>query len=73
MTRATLEFELPEDQDDFTMATKGHHYWGCLWDLSQELRRLRKHGELTDDQYELVEDIIKFFYDIVGDLLEEVS
>ena len=72
MTRAILEFNFPEDTIDFTRATEGANYFDCLWDVSQELRRIRKYESLSEEQAELIERVEKFFWDVVGDLLEEV-
>lgn len=73
MIRATLEFELPEDQNEFTMATKGHQYFSCLFDIGQELRRYRKYEELTPSERRIIEKLEEFFYDTVGGLIEEVE
>lgn len=42
--RATLEFNLPEERAEHTMALRGHHYLAALRDLDTELRRRVKHG-----------------------------
>ena len=33
--KAILEFNLPEDKQDFTVATNGLNFWHVLWDLDQ--------------------------------------
>ena len=73
MTRAILEFELPEDDDDFTIAAKGRLYFCCLCDIDQELRRLRKYAELKENQQEIIEELGEFFHNTVGSLLEEIE
>jgi hypothetical protein len=73
MPQAILEFNLPEEKADFTWATKGYLYWRCLSELSEELRKIRKYGNLTEDQAQIIEQVEGFFYDTVGELLEEVD
>jgi hypothetical protein len=43
--KATLEFNLPEDRSEFTLACNGAKYHSAIWDISQEVfRPARKHG-----------------------------
>lgn len=42
--KATLEFNLPEDQQQFTSATNANKYASILWDIRQEIRGILKHG-----------------------------
>jgi len=54
--KAIIEFNLPDDQDDFTFATKGLKYYLVLWDMDQWLRSKLKYDDtLTDGQYEAYE------------------
>jgi hypothetical protein len=54
--KATLEFNLPDDQDEFNFATRGSNYYIILWDLDQWLRSKMKYDDtLTDGQYEAYE------------------
>lgn len=54
--KATLEFNLPEDQDEFNFATRGSNYYIILWDIDQWLRSKMKYDDtLTDGQYEAYE------------------
>jgi hypothetical protein len=41
--KATLEFNLPEDQTDYETATFGHRYRGTLEELDRDLRNSCKH------------------------------
>jgi hypothetical protein len=42
--KATLEYNLPEDQIEFDMATKGHRMHSVLWELDQWLRSNTKYS-----------------------------
>lgn len=39
MPKARLEFNLPEEQDDFYVALKGVSYSCCIHDIFEELRK----------------------------------
>jgi len=41
--KATLEFNLPEDNQEFTLATKGLSWWNVCWDMDQWLRAQYKY------------------------------
>jgi hypothetical protein len=54
--KATLEFDLPDDQIDFDFATKGQKYYSTLWEMDQWLRSQIKYNEkLTDEQHDTYE------------------
>lgn len=52
--KATLEFNLPEDQQEFNFATKGSNWWNVCWDMDQWLRTQYKYipdAEYSEDKY----------------------
>lgn len=52
--KAVLEFNLPEDQDDFELATKGSKWYGVVWNMDQWLRQQYKYmpdEEYSEDRY----------------------
>lgn len=64
--KATLEFNLPEEQHDFDLAIQGGKMYSALWHISQELRKLWKYEELNDDEWKMVERIRDKFYEILN-------
>jgi predicted nucleotidyltransferase len=65
--KATLEFNLPEDQADFDLAIQGGNMYCALWDISQELRTLYKYEELDEKEWAMVERIRDKFYEILDE------
>ena len=65
--KATLEFNLPEDQAEHYCAIKGADMLNVLWELKAELRSMLKYGELPDKQYEIVEKIQDFLLSSLND------
>lgn len=63
--KATLEFNLPEDDAEFYCATKGTDMLNALWEIQQELRKLWKYEELNQDEWNMVEKIRDSFHDIL--------
>ena len=53
--KAVLEFDLPEDQDDFQAAINGHNYKSAIWNFDQLLRSEMKYKELSNDTYKAYE------------------
>ena len=43
MPKATLEFNLPEEQDEFDLANNARKYHSVIWDLDQYLRNCVKY------------------------------
>jgi len=50
--KAILEFDLPEENDDFQAAINGHNYKSAIWDFDQLLRSEIKYKELSNDTYQ---------------------
>jgi len=57
MSKATLEFNLPDEQGDFDAAINGRAALSVLWDIDQRCRSLLKHGNPTEEQAKLAEEI----------------
>jgi hypothetical protein len=56
--KAILEFNLPEDDHEFKMATTGASMHSVLWDMDQWLRAQYKYmpdGEYSADKYNAYE------------------
>ena len=65
--KATLEFNLPDDQHEFDMAVQGGKMYLALWDISRELRTLWKYEELSEEEWKMVERIRDKFFEILDD------
>ncbi len=71
--KAILEYNLPEDQEDFTRATKALDMELALWDIANEVfRPARKHGyadqelnALAENNTELIGLLEQKFYAIL--------
>ena len=57
MPKAILKFDLPDEQGDFDAAICGREALSVLWDIDQRLRSLLKHGNPTDQEAKLAEEI----------------
>jgi hypothetical protein len=67
--KAVLEFNLPEDQQDFELATKGMKFWSILWDLDQSLRAKTKYApdNLPQDKYDAYQEIRDELRELMSD------
>lgn len=67
--RAILEFNLPEDRDDYTAASKGKLYYLALLDYSNWLRDKLKYqtGGMSDEVYEALEEAREAFFESMSD------
>ena len=57
MPKAKLEFDLPDEQSEFDAAIHGREALGVLWDIDQRCRSLLKHGNPTEEEAKLAEEI----------------
>jgi len=58
----TLQFKLPEEQNEFDMAAAASKMLSAIWDISQELRRHRRYAQHTEAEVGLIEELEAFFY-----------
>lgn len=77
MPKVTLNYNLPEEQEEFKRAIEGMDAHLCLWDIAQDIfRPARKHGypdseisklleKIGDDGSELIGILESRFYDIL--------
>ena len=53
----TLKFKCPDEQSDFDAARLGRKALTVLWEIDQRCRGLLKHGEPTEQEARLAEEI----------------
>ena len=67
MPRATLTYDLPDEQPDFRAAIAGREALAVLHEIDYLCRSKLKHGELT----EVVEAVVQEIRDLIpGELLD---
>ena len=49
MPKITVEYNLPEEQDEFDTANNASKYYSVLWDLDQYLRNFVKYPSDRED------------------------
>ena len=55
--KAILEFNLPDDKYDFQVAVNGEEYLNTLLEIRERVRQIWKYRELTDGQYEIIDEV----------------
>jgi len=53
--KAILEYNLPEDEQDFKLANNASNWWHVCWEMDQWLRTKYKYmsdGEYNGDKYD---------------------
>lgn len=65
--KATLEFNLPEDDDALTEARQGSDWKWAMGDLLAYLRSQIKHGEHTAEEYRTFERVRERVIEILDD------
>ena len=65
MPKATLEFDLPEEKDEFTLATKGLDLWCFMVDMERHISELAKQVNIPTKEMEIYENIRDTFYELM--------
>ena len=60
--KATLEYNLPEDRDDFNYANNGFNYYMALVEMDQWLRAEYKYND-KEEMYEVREKLRQIILD----------
>lgn len=56
--KATLKFNLPEEQVEFNLAVNGNKWSFVVWKIDQELRSKIKYSEsITDEQKDIYQEV----------------
>ena len=57
--KAILEFNLPDDNQEFVLANNALNFWSVLWELDQDLRAKTKYAsdDLPQDKYDAYEEV----------------
>jgi hypothetical protein len=56
--KATLKFNLPEEQVEFNLAVNGNKWSFVAWKIDQELRSKIKYSEsITDEQRDVYQEV----------------
>ena len=69
MYKATLEFNLPEDGDDFRYAINGEAYREALLNIREDVRQIWKYRALSEKEYEIVDEI----YQMINERINEAN
>ena len=62
---AILKYELPEEQSEFVLASRGQDYFNTLWDLDIDARNFLKHGHNFKSADEVLEWLRQFILNTV--------
>ena len=67
--KATLEFNLPDDEQEYNLANNAMNFWNVLWELDQELRAKTKYApdDMTDDDYDAYQKIRETLHELMKD------
>tara|TARA_Y100000310_G_scaffold76257_1_gene72717 strand:- start:16042 stop:16263 length:222 start_codon:yes stop_codon:yes gene_type:complete len=63
--KAILEFELPEDKENFNVASKGMDWAIVAWELNQLLRNMMKYGH----EYKDTDTALQYVKDALNEML----
>ena len=57
--KAILEFNLPDDNQEYNLANNALNFWCVLWKLDQDLRSKTKYAsdDLPQDKYDAYEEV----------------
>ena len=70
MPHVWIRYRLPEEQAEFDAARTGSAARAVLWDIDQKLRSLLKHGEPTQAEASLAEEIRQMIRESPENLLD---
>lgn len=67
--KATLEFNLPDNQHDFDCAVDGGKWMSAMWELNEWLRSQTKYppNTMSDDTHQAFEDARAKLYEILNE------
>jgi hypothetical protein len=66
--KAILEFNLPDDQQDFQLASNAMKFWSVLYELDQDLRSKTKYApdSLPQDKYDAYQEVRDMLHELMS-------
>ena len=71
--KGILEFNLPEEEEEFRVAQDGGAWKSLVWDLNEELRKWQKYGKDNRDLTALEDMIVSNIRDLILTMLDETE
>jgi GTPase Era involved in 16S rRNA processing len=67
MPKAIIEFKLPEEREEFELATNARKWMSFAHSFSEYLRQETKYNDdaYTEDQYKVLEQVREKFYHLL--------
>jgi hypothetical protein len=67
--KAILEFNLPEDQQEYDLANNALNFWRVLYELHKDLRTKTKYAldDLPQDKYDAYQEIRDMLHELMTD------
>ncbi len=65
MPEITMKFNLPDEQNEFILATNGDKYYNALWDINNHLRSSLKYKAFDETTEEIYEKMREEIHDIL--------
>ena len=68
--KAILEFNLPEDNQEFKLATKASDWWNVCWEMDKWLRQQYKYmsdEEYSKDKYDAYYEARQKLFELMND------
>lgn len=65
--KATLEFNLPDDNQEFQLASSAYKLWSVLYELDQDLRAKTKYApdDLPQDKYDAYQEVREILHELM--------
>lgn len=67
MPKITFEFDLPEEEREYEVASQATKMQTFLWDYSQQLRAWHKYGHTFKDADDALNKIREEFYRLINE------
>ncbi len=64
--KAKIEFNLPEEQEDFETAVNAYKYRQLVIELDRLLRGKIKHGEYQEETYDQLQEVRDFLHEFAA-------
>jgi hypothetical protein len=67
--KAILEFNLPDDDQEYNLANNSYNFWRVLYELDQELRANTKYApdDMPQDKYDAYQEIRDKLHELMID------
>ena len=70
MPKYKLEFDIPDEEEEFRLAAHSKDIWAVLWEVAEDMRLHLKHGYY---EFNSPQEAVEFYHKMIHEKLTDLT